>query len=345
MKTRQWLLANRPTAELGRDNFRMVERDIGEPDLDRGQILVKHQIFVCAPAMRGWMQADRPSFVPGIDPGDPVIAMGGAKVIKSKNPAFPEGARIFCVGAWQEYQVIDPAASQCRVIEDDLSLADELGIYSLNALTAYFGLLKVGEPKAGETLVVSGAAGSTGSIVVQIGKILGMRVIGIAGGAEKCGWVMNDYGADAVVDYKSENVAKRLAELCPNRINVFFDNVGGDILQAVVDKIAQYGRIVLCGQISGYDSERPAPGPKDMMQLVYGSVRMQGFLLQDYASEIEKGRADLRNWIDSGRIKHREDIRPGFEKLPETYAALFHGDNRGSLLALLDEEALHTPGG
>ncbi len=344
MKSRQWLLATRPTAEITRDNFTMVERDIGEPDLAKGQILVKHQIFACAPAMRGWMQADRPSFVPGIDPGDPVITLGGAKVIRSSNPAFPEGARIFCVGAWQEYQVLDPSVTECRVIEDDLSLADAVGIYSMNALTAYFGLLRVGEPKEGETLVVSGAAGSTGSIVVQIGKILGLRVIGIAGGAEKCGWVLNDYGADAVIDYKFENVAERLAALCPKRIDIFFDNVGGDMLQAVVDNIARYGRIILCGQISGYDADRPAPGPKDMMQLVYGSIRMQGFLLHDYASEFDKGRADLRSWIDSGRIKHREDIRPGFEKVPETYAALFHGENRGSLLALLDEEALNKPG-
>ncbi|MGE0668183.1 MAG: NADP-dependent oxidoreductase [Sphingomonadales bacterium] len=343
MKSRQWLLASRPTAEITRNNFTLVERDIGEPDLDKGQILVKHQILVCAPAMRGWMQADRPSFVPGIDPGDPIISIAGSKVVKSANAAFPEGARIFCFGAWQDYQVIDPAAAQSRVIEDDLSLADAIGIYNMNAMTAYFGLIKVGEPKAGETLVVSGAAGSTGSVVVQIGKILGLRVIGIAGGAEKCGWVVNDYGADAVIDYKSENVAERLAELCPDRIDIFYDNVGGDILQAAVDNIAQYGRIVLCGQISGYDADRPAPGPRDMMQLVYGSVRMQGFLTYDYASEFDKGRADLRNWIDSGRIKHREDIRPGFENLPETYAALFHGENRGSLLALLDAEALRIP--
>lgn len=343
MKSRQWLLARRPTAEITPDHFEMVERDIGEPDTGKGEILVKHQILVCAPAMRGWMQADRPRFVPGIDPGDPIMALGGAKVVKSANPAFPEGSRIRCVGAWQEYQVLDPKGAGCELIEDDLSLADAIGIYSTNALTAYFGLLKVGEPKQGETLVVSGAAGSTGSVVVQIGKIKGLRVIGIAGGAEKCGWVLDDYGADAVIDYKKENVAERLAALCPDGIDIFFDNVGGDILQAAVDNIAQYGRIVLCGQISGYDADRPAPGPRDMMQLVYGSIRMQGFLLYDYFRDFDQGRTDLRNWVDSGLIKHREDIRPGFENLPETYAALFNGENRGSLLALLDEEALRKP--
>lgn len=343
MKSRQWLLAQRPQGEITPEHFKLVERDIGKPDLDKGEILVKHQIFLCAPAMRGWMQADRSSFVPPIDPGDSIISLGGAKVIKSSNPDFPEGARIYCVGAWQEYQVLDPAKTECRVIEDDLPLTEAIGVYSVNAMTAYFGLLNVGQPKEGETLVVSGAAGSTGSVVVQIAKIKGLRVIGIAGGAEKCGWVVNDYGADAVIDYKNENVPERLADLCPDGIDIFFDNVGGDILQAAVDNIAKQGRIALCGQISGYDAERPAPGPRDMMQMVYGSVRMQGFLMHDYIPEFDQCRAQLRQWIDGGLISHREDIRPGFENIPRTYAALFHGDNRGTLLALVDEEALSTP--
>lgn len=329
MKSRQWLLASRPTAEITRDNFTMVERDIGEPDLARGQILVKHQIFACAPAMRGWMQADRPSFVPGIDPGDPIITLGGAKVIRSSNPAYPEGARIFCVGAWQEYQVLDPSVTECRVIEDDLSLADALGIYSMNALTAYFGLLRVGEPKEGETLVVSGAAGSTGSIVVQIGKILGLRVIGIAGGAEKCGWVLNDYGADAVIDYKSENVAERLAALCPKRIDIFFDNVGGETLDAAMGQLAQGARVVLCGATSQYSHDSDWYAPKNYFNLVYKQATMSGFYVGNFAARYEEAVSRLAPMVVAGTLKYAEDIHDGLDKAPVALGNTLSGDHFG----------------
>ena len=344
MKNRQWLLRTTPTAQLTPDHFEMVEQDIATPTLKDGEIFVKHQIFLCAPAMRGWMSPDRPSHVPAINPGDPIISLGGAKVLQSAHPDYPVGANIYCIGTWADYQVIVPEQADARIIPANLSLLEGIGVYNVNMMTAYCGLIYVGQPKAGETLVVSGAAGSVGSAAVQIGKIKGMRVIGIAGGPEKCGWVQDDYGADAVIDYKSENVGARLAALCPDGVNVFFDNVGGDILQAAIDNIAMFGRVVLCGQISGYDVAAPAPGPRDMMQLIYGAVRMEGFILPYFAERYGEMLADLRQWVDSGQIRHREDVRQGFENIPAIYAALFHGENKGTLLALVDEEALNKPG-
>lgn len=344
MKNRQWLLRREPKGHLSADDFELVEREIdADPPLGSGQILVKNQIFLCAPAIRGWMSSDRPSHVPGINPGDPIISLGGGRVVKSANPKFPVGASAYYVGQWADYQVIDPALTDARVIEPPLSLFEGVGVYTINMMTAYAGLVYVGEPKAGETLVVSGAAGSVGSAALQIGRIKGMRTLGIAGGREKCDWVLNECGADAVIDYKKGDVAARLAELCPNRIDVFFDNVGGDILQAAVDNIAKFGRIVLCGQIASYDERGPAPGPRDMMQIIYGSVKMQGFIVTDHPDRYQAMLADLRQWVDGGLIRHREDVRHGFENLPSIYAALFHGENKGTLLAVTDDEVMHKP--
>ena len=344
MKNRQWRLRCEPKAQLSAADFELVEHEIdADPKLESGQIFVKNQIFLCAPAIRGWMSSSRPSHVPGINPGDPIISLGGGKVVKSANPKFPVGASAYYVGHWADYQVIDPAFTDARVIEAPLSLFEGVGIYTINMMTAYAGLIYVGEPQEGETLVVSGAAGSVGSAALQIGRIRKMRTIGIAGGKEKCDWVLNECGADAVIDYKHEDVAARLAELCPNRIDVFFDNVGGEILQAAVDNIAKFGRIVLCGQIGSYDERGPAPGPRDMMQIIYGSVKMQGFIVTDHPERYPAMLADLKKWVDSGLIRHREDVRRGFENLPTIYAALFHGENKGTLLAVVDDEALAKP--
>jgi NADPH-dependent curcumin reductase CurA len=173
-------------------------------------------------------------------------------------------------------------------------------------------------------------------VAAQIGKIKGCRVIGVAGRAEKCDWLTKECGLDAAVDYKSEHVYERLAALCPAGIDIFYDNVGGDVLQAAVDNMARHGRIVLCGQIAGYNDDRPVEGPRNMMRIIYGSVTMQGFLMGDYANEVNNALDELRAWVKGGRISHREDIRRGFEKIPESFSALFDGTNHGTLLACLD---------
>jgi NADPH-dependent curcumin reductase CurA len=211
-----------------------------------------------------------------------------------------------------------------------------MGAYGLNARTAYFGLFKVGRPKPGEALVVSGAAGSTGSVAAQIGKIMGCRVIGIAGGPDKCHWLTQVCGLDAAIDYRQGRVQERLAELCPDGIDIFYDNVGGDILQAAVENMARFGRIVLCGQIANYTKGGPAPGPSNMMRIIYGGITMQGFLQSHYADEAAAAIAQLRQWVAAGKIAHREDVRTGFMNIPEIFATLFAGRNQGTLLAVPD---------
>lgn len=282
------------------------------------------------------MGATRSAHSPAILPGDPIIAYAGGTVERSAHKDYPVGSHVRYFGTWSDYQIIDPSKVEVEKIEPGLSLFEGVAVYTLNMITAYTGLVFVGNPKAGETLVVSGAAGSTGSAALQIGRILGLRTIGIAGGAAKCAILRDEYGADAQIDYKSDDVSARLANLCPGGIDIFYDNVGGDMLQAAVDNIARHGRIVLCGQIAGYDGSSPAPGPRDMMQLVYGSVRMQGFISTDYRDRYDEIRKQLREWVESGALRHREDVRFGFENLPEIYASLFSGSNSGTLIAVTD---------
>ena len=213
---------------------------------------------------------------------------------------------------------------------------EALGAYSPNSLTAYFGLTDVGRPLAGETVLVSGAAGSVGSIVCQIARILGCRVIGIAGGKSKCRWLRDGVRGRRGDRLSRGRVAARLGELAPQGIDLFFDNVGGEMLQAAVDHMARHGRIVLCGQISAYDRAGGAPGPRDMMKLVYGSIRMEGFVVGDYVDRAEEARTALAGWIAEGRLTVRVDLRHGFEQLPLAFTDLFRGANEGTLLVTAD---------
>ncbi|MDB6085879.1 MAG: NADP-dependent oxidoreductase [Gammaproteobacteria bacterium] len=289
-------------------------------------------MFLCAPTMRNWMDEERNAFYPSIPIGAPILAPAAGEIVASANETMTVGARIMTMSSWQDYHVI-PAGNRITGIPDDLSLVEAMGPYGSNALTGYFGLLRVGRPKAGETLVVSGAAGSTGSMAAQIGKIQGCRVIGIAGGADKCAWLVNECKLDAAIDYRREAVSERLAELAPGGIDIFFDNVGGDMLQAAVDNMARHGRIVLCGQVAGYNDGTPIEGPRNMMRVIYGSITIQGFLMRNYASEANEALTELRRWIGDGLIAHREDVRHGFENIPNIFSALFDGSNRGTLLA------------
>jgi NADPH-dependent curcumin reductase CurA len=209
---------------------------------------------------------------------------------------------------------------------------DALGVYGLNSLTAYFGLLSIGRPRAGETIVISAAAGAVGSMVAQIAKLKGCRVIGIAGGREKCAWLLESCGLHGAIDYKSEDVAARLVDLAPHGADIFFDNVGGELLQIVTEHMAIHGRIVVCGQISAYDSDRPAPGPRDMMKIVYRRLSLHGFVLGDFITEVNDARDQLMQWFAAGKIVRNDDVRAGFELLPEAFLDLFRSANRGALL-------------
>src|SRR3546814_98819 len=235
------------------------------------------------------------------------------------------------LSCWSEYDIIDTASTP-QIIADGISAVEALGPFGLNSLTAYFGLVRVCRPCPGDVLVVSGAAGSTGSVAAQIGRIQGCRVIGIAGGAEKCTWLRDQCRIDDVIDYRSQDVGSALRTLCPAGVDIFFDNVGGDMLQAAVDNMAKFGRIVLFGQIAGYNDQDVIPAFTNMMRVIYGSVRLQGFLFGDYKSAVPEALADIIPWVRSGAIVARQDIRVGFENLPLHFNALFDGTNRGTLL-------------
>lgn len=336
---RQWILKSRPAGSVSHDNFELVEAPMPEPDLAAGQILVRNLYLSFEPAMRGWM-TDEPSYMPPAPLGQPMRSIAVAQVVHSQNPDYPEGSFVQGMFGWQEYAVCGPTDPiPPRLLPEGTPLTMPLSLFGGTSLTAYFGLLDVGRPKAGETVVVSGAAGATGSMAVQIAHILGCRVIGIAGGDEKCRWLTDSCGADATIDYKHEDVERRLAELCPDGIDIFYDNVGGDILEAGIEHIANYGRIVLCGQIATYNDAEPRPGPRNLMNLVIRRVRMQGFIMIDYMDRTDEAIEALTGWFMEGRLHYREDIQEGFENVPDTFLRLFSGANRGKqLLKVADPE-------
>lgn len=331
---RRWLLARRPQGKAQLADFAYDEKPFAPPDLADGQVLVRTRVFSCAPTMRNWMNEPGRSYRASIGLGDPIIGVSAGEVIASRHPRFPVGSGVSAVMRWQDFTVLTPDTSATPVLRvpDGMTMEDALGVFGMNSLTAYFGMLRVGEPKPGETVVVSGAAGSTGSVAAQVARNIGCRVIGIAGGAEKCARLVDELGLDAAIDYKSENVAARLKALCPEGVNVFYDNVGGEILQAVMENVAVHARIAVCGQVAAYDSDQPAPGPRDMMKLVYWRVRMQGFVMGDYAQDAPAALAQLRQWRDEGRLVYRTDLRQGFDQLPGAFLDLFTGGNDGALL-------------
>ncbi len=332
MINRRWLLARRPEGAVARGDFKRSDIDLGAIDLAPGEILIRNRILLCAPTMRNWMSGQSNSLFRVNDLDAPVLAPAAGEVVKSRSDAFPEGATVLTLGSWQDYEVVDTAQGGVGLAPEGISIVDAMGRYGLNSQTGYFGMLRIGQPKAGETVVVSGAAGSTGSIAAQIARIKGCRVIGIAGGKEKCDWLTSVCKLDAAIDYKSENVRERLSALCPNGIDVFYDNVGGETLQAAIDNIAKFGRVVLCGQIASYNDADLPEGPRNMMRVIYGSVRMQGFLVNDFADEVPQAIADLKQWCENGEIVHKTDLRRGFDDLPDIYADIFTGANNGVLL-------------
>src|SRR5262245_30272177 len=261
-RNRQWVLASRPSGALRLDHFAFRDVEMREPELLPGQILVRNLVFSCAPTIRNWMNDPQRSYRASIMLGEPITGPACAQVVRSANPRFPVDSVLIGVSSWQDYSVLSPDSAPTPVlpVPAGLSLTDAMGVCGLNGLTAYFGLLKIGQPQRGETLVVSAAAGSVGSIAVQIGKLKGCRVIGIAGGAAKCEWLSRVCGVDAAIDYRAGNFTDALARAAPAGVDIFFDNVGGEIMQATVEQMAVHGRVVLCGQVSAYNSDTPAPG-------------------------------------------------------------------------------------
>jgi NADPH-dependent curcumin reductase CurA len=333
---RQWLLRHRPTGMVQTEDFELVESPLPEPDLGAGEVLLKTKCLGFDPAMRGWL-IDEPSYLPPVGIGEVMRASTVSEVMASSDPNLPVGSLVQGMCGWQEYAVAGPGSMiPPRALPEGVTADLALGVLGTTSLTAYFGLLDVAQAQAGDTVVVSGAAGATGSMVVQIAKLKGCRVIGIAGGEEKCSWLKQSCAADEVIDYKHEDVSQRLAELCPLSIDVFFDNVGGDILEAAIEQMADFGRIALCGGISGYNDETPAPGPNNLMILVQRRVRMQGFIVIDYMDRFEATIMEMAAWMMEGKLAWRVDMQQGFENIPATLQRLFSGENKGKQLLQLD---------
>lgn len=329
---RQWLLARRPQGLVRVEDF--MRRDAPAPvaDLAAGEILIRMEMFGFDPAQRGWMD-DTPSYMPPIALGEPVRGSAAARVVASANPAYPEGCLVRGLFSWQDYAVAARAGETPPVlIPEGVTPEEALGVLGGASLTAYVGLKTVGRLGAGDTVLVSGAAGAVGSVAVQIARLNGARVIGIAGGPEKCRWLIQDYGVDAAIDYRHENVAQRLAALAPDGIDLFFDNVGGETLEAGIANIARFGRIVLCGAIAGYNDATLAPGPRNLARLIAQRAEMRGFILLDHLDQVPAARAELEAWLRAGGIRYRTDIQQGFEAVPATFLRLFSSASQGKQL-------------
>nr|WP_314443479.1 NADP-dependent oxidoreductase [uncultured Sphingomonas sp.] len=335
---RRWTLARSPSGKIAPDDFALVEQPLDTAEPVAGEMVVRNRLFSVAPTIRNRLKPAGQTHRGAIPVGGTIGGIAGCEVIASAHPRFPVGSRLIAMSHWEDVSRLRPDHSgiPTLLIPAEMTFDDALGPYSLNSLTAYFGMQAVARPRAGETVLVSGAAGSVGSVACQIARLTGCRVIGIAGGASKCRWLTEELGLAAAIDYRAEDVGARLAELAPEGIHVFFDNVGGDILQAAVDNMARHGRIALCGQIAAYDGPGSAPGPRDMMKIVYGAIRMEGFVVGDFADQYDAAQEQLRQWVAAGALTVRIDRRQGFEQLPIAFTDLFSGANQGSLLVVND---------
>ena len=323
-------------------DFEYVESTL--PDLIEGELLVRNIYLAFEPAMRGWLN-DVKSYVAPVQIGEVMRASAVGQVMESNNPEFQPGQFVTGMMGWQEYFIDNgsPGAMGRSISKVPDGLAPELMLSALGGtgLTAYFGMLDIGKPKKDDVIVVSGAAGATGSVAGQIARIKGAsKVVGIAGGPKKCRWLTEELGFDSAIDYKSENVYARLQSECPNGINIFFDNVGGKILDDALLNMAMNGRIVLCGGISSYNEAEQPPGPKNYMQLVIRRCTMQGFILIDFFHRANEAVAELSDWIQTGKLKHAEDIQEGIEHTPKTFLRLFEGKNMGKQLLKIAEPPL-----
>lgn len=333
---RQILLAARPEGAIKESDFRYHEGTLPEPGPDA--LLVRNLYLSLDPAMRGWM-TDRKSYMPPVPLDSPMRGATVSRVVTSNHPDYAAGDLVRALGGWQDYGVVRAEDRLMKIPEGlPAPLTSHLSVLGMTGLTAYFGLLDVGVPKAGETVVVSTAAGAVGSIVGQIAKIKGCRVVGLTGSDEKCAWIRDELGYDVAINYKTENIEAALRAACPKGIDVYFDNVGGEILNTCLGLINFRGRVVLCGAITQYNATAPVPGPSNYFNLLVRSARMEGFIVMNYLERGLEGAMQLGAWLTEGKLKYREDVVDGLENAPKAILRLFDGSNRGKLIVRIAEE-------
>jgi NADPH-dependent curcumin reductase CurA len=324
----QFRLAARPVGLPKPSDWNYAEEPVREPG--DGEVLVKIQYVSLDPAMRGWMNEGR-SYIPPVAIGEVMRGFAAGEVIASNDPDVAVGQHVGGLLGVQEYAV----ANGKGVFKLDTSLAPlpvYLGALGMPGVTAYFGLLDIGQPKAGDTVVVSGAAGAVGGLVGQIAKLKDCRVVGIAGGPEKCRHLVEDLGFDAAIDYKAQDVPAALGEQCPNGIQIYFDNVGGDILDAALAHLARHARVVICGAISQYNNSGVTHGPANYLSLLVNHASMTGFVMSDYLDRYGEAVQEMAGWLASGKLVSREEVAAGLENFPQVLLRLFHGENTGKLV-------------
>jgi NADPH-dependent curcumin reductase len=331
---KQFKLIKRPLGEVQASDFEVSITEI--PTAHEGELLIKTLYISMDPAMRGWMN-DAKSYIEPVALGDVMRAGTVGKVIESKNPKYQTGDYVVSLNGVQEYAISNGKG----LMKIDTRLAPLpvfLGTLGITGLTAYFGLLRIGQPQAGETVVVSGAAGAVGMVVGQIAKIKGCRVVGIAGGKDKCDFVVEELGFDACIDYKSQDVRKALKDYCPDGIDVYFDNVGGDILDAALSRLNRGARIPICGAISQYNQMQAVQGPKSYLSLLVNRARMEGFVVFDYAKDYISAIGEMAQWMQAGKLKSKEQVVEGIDNFVDTLGMLFEGKNTGKLVLKVAED-------
>lgn len=329
MLNHQVRLAARPVGLPKRSDWSFTEEPVGEPP--EGGFVVKTLMLSLDPAMRGWMNEGK-SYIPPVGIGEVMRAGGVGVVVASKSPTFPIGTHVSAGLGVQEYREFKSGKGVERIDLAIAPLEKWLNALGMPGMTAYFGLLDVGQPKPGETVVVSGAAGAVGQTVGQVAKLKGCRVVGIAGGAAKCDFVVKELGFDACIDYRAGEVREGLKQHCPTGVDVYFDNVGGEILDTVLTRLNKKARVVICGAISQYNSTTATKGPANYLSLLVNRARMEGIVVFDYADRYPEGIAQIAEWMKQGKFHSREDVIDGLEKFPEVLLKLFSGENFGKLV-------------
>ena len=322
--SRRITLANRPEGHVQTSDFTADEVEL--PELQEREFLIDVEFLSIDPTIRGWMSYD--TYLPRIKQGEVIRSAGAGVVVESRNPKFAVGARVFGMPGWQTKAILSGGVP----IPDGVSYEQALSVFGVTGLTAYVGLEDIGKPQPGETVVVSGAAGGVGSIAGQIAKIMGARVVGLAGTPEKCRWVTEELGFDECIDYRAESISAGLKRTCPNGIDVYFDNVGGETLDAVLARINDHARIILCGAISQYDSDTPAPGPANIINAISRRALLKGFIILDHMDRAAEASQAMGQWMAEGRLQVRTHVLDGLDAAPEALQGLFSGANFGKTL-------------
>lgn len=334
LTNRQYYLAARPAAIPTPEEVPARDVPLGEPG--EGEVTLRNIYISLDPAIRGWM-GDEPNYIEPIVLGDAVRSSVIGRVIASKDPNYAPGDVAMTMGGWEAYTTVPGAMLNPLDESAGLPLSNFLSILGPTGLTAYFGLLDVGQPKEGETVLVSAAAGAVGSVVGQVAKIKGARVVGMAGSEEKCAWLRDDLGFDEVINYKTcGDYQAAIRKACPDGVDVYFDNVGGDILDAALLCMNKFGRVAVCGWISTYN-DADAPGPSNLWQLVAESLTVRGFVVLDYVERFPEGIGQLAEWMMAGKLQFKEDIVDGLDNILPTFLKLFDGSNKGKLIIRIPE--------